>query len=154
MKKAFLIIIAVLLLGFGYWTISPLFLDTEISETVEDIATVSTAEADIQQVAVGTFTDVDSFHKGEGTVKIIKAGEKYFVRFEDDFKVTNGPDLFVYFGKDGKYAKIAQIGRLKGNVGAQNYEVPADIDPSVFDEVWIWCRAFSQPFSVAKLTWK
>ena len=168
MKKVIIGIVVVGASAFGYWTISPLFLDKVVSESLEDIAEVSHERlsaqepetqtgkepvdtSDVETIAVGTFTDVDGFHNGEGTVKVIKTGEKYFVRFEDDFRVTNGPDLFVYFGKDGQYAKAALIGGLKGNIGSQNYEVPVDIDPTAFDEVWIWCRAFAQPFAHAKL---
>ncbi|OGM98615.1 MAG: hypothetical protein A2915_02160 [Candidatus Yanofskybacteria bacterium RIFCSPLOWO2_01_FULL_41_34] len=71
--------------------------------------------------------------------------------FEDNFKVTNGPDLFVYFGKDGKYSSEARIGALKGNIGGQNYEVSESINPEEYNEVWVWCRAFSVPFSSAVL---
>lgn len=90
-------------------------------------------------------------HSGEGTASLVSVNGKYFVRLEDDFRVTNGPDLYVGFGKDGAYAADGEIARLKGNIGGQNYEVPAGIDVSQFNEVWIWCRAFSVPFAKAKL---
>lgn len=137
--------------GIGYWLIAPLFIDKEVSETMEDIREMAPAGSGQVIVSQGNFTDADGFHKGEGTVKLIKAGDKYFVRFEDDFKVTNGPDLFVYFGKDGKYSSEARIGALKGNIGGQNYELPAGINPNNYNEVWVWCRAFSVPFSSAVL---
>lgn len=151
MKKKILIILTVAVVGIGYWLIAPLFMDKEVSETEEDIETMAPAGAVQVVVAQGSFTDADDFHKGEGTVKIIKAGDKYFVRFEDDFKVTNGPDLFVHFGKDGNYSDEARLGVLKGNIGGQNYEVPEDINPEDYNEIWIWCRAFSTPFSSAIL---
>jgi len=77
-------------------------------------------------------------------------GKKY-IRFEDDFTVTNGPDLFVYLGNNGQYDADTNLGRLKGNVGSQNYEVPAEIDVSQYSEVWVWCRAFFVPFGHAVL---
>ena len=40
---------------------------------------------------------------------------------------------------------------LKGNIGGQNYEVPAGIDPLLYNEIWVWCRAFSVPFAKAVL---
>ena len=90
-------------------------------------------------------------HNAEGVAKLIRIGDRYYVRFKDNFRVTNGPDLFVYFGKNGKYVAEAQLGALKGNVGGQNYEVPKEINPEEFNEVWVWCRAFSTPFAKAEL---
>lgn len=90
-------------------------------------------------------------HNGQGTAKLLRINGKYFVRFEDDFAVTNGPDLFVGFGKDGEYKSEAQLAPLKGNEGSQNYELPDSIDVSQYNEVWIWCRAFHVPFAKAVL---
>jgi hypothetical protein len=41
---------------------------------------------------------------------------------------------------------------LRSNSGAQAYKVPEGIDPDAFDEVSIWCRKYSVPLGVAKLT--
>lgn len=91
-------------------------------------------------------------HNGSGKASLIKVGGKYYVRFEDDFRVTNGPDLYVDLGRDGAHDGTARLGRLKGSAGGQNYEVPAGIDVSAYNEVWVWCRAFSVPF--AKAHWR
>lgn len=149
--KVFWVVFVIAGVGIGYWLIVPLFLDKKVSETMDDIKTMAPVNSAQTTIAQGNFVDADNFHKGEGTVKLIKSGDKYFVRFEDDFKVTNGPDLFVYFGKDGKYSSEARLGALKGNIGGQNYEVPAGINPNDYNEVWVWCRAFSVPFSSAVL---
>ncbi len=135
----------------AYWLISPLFINREVQEGIEDIAPLQSGEQAPEQLSSGTFVDADSFHKTSGTAALLKVEGKYYVRFEDDFKTTNGPDLFVYFGKDGKYESSAQLGTLKGNIGSQNYEVPSDINPNEYNEVWIWCRAFSVPFGHAVL---
>lgn len=102
----------------------------------------------IETVSAGQFTGQDQ-HNAGGTAKLLAIDGSYFIRFEDDFSVTNGPDLFVGFGKDGEYT--TQLAPLKGNVGSQNYEVPAGIDAAAFNEVWVWCRAFSVPFARAVL---
>lgn len=151
MKKILIIIFVAIAAGVGYWLGSPLFLDKKVSESVEDIKMMAQDNTAPVVVAMGSFVDADSFHKGEGTVKLIKTGDKYFIRFEDDFKTTNGPDLFVHFGKDGKYVSEAKIGSLKGNIGGQNYEVPENINPNDYNEIWVWCRAFSVPFTSAIL---
>ena len=136
----------------GYWLAAPLFIDKKVNESMDDIKTSAPAGEEAMVISMGNFMGADDFHKGEGTVKLIKVVDKYFVRFEDDFKVTNGPDLFVHFGENGEYAKEARIGLLKGNIGGQNYEVPAGIDPLEYSEIWIWCRAFSTPFAKAVLS--
>jgi hypothetical protein len=92
-----------------------------------------------------------SNHRAAGTVKIIKIDGKNYVRFEENFDAENGPDLFVHLGKDGAYDPKINLGKLKGNLGSQNYEIPNEIDLEDYNEVWIWCRAFSVPFAKAEM---
>jgi hypothetical protein len=49
-------------------------------------------------------------------------------------------------------AGFIPLGALKGNVGDQNYEVPADIDLRKYQAVTIWCRRFGVNFGTAPLT--
>lgn len=160
MKKLLLILIGLIVAGVVYWLVAPLFIDKKVSEDLSEImkpADLSEEasgealeqESLIREVKSGVFSGFDSLHKGSGSVKILESGGKYFVRFEEDFQVTNGPDLFVHFGKDGRYEKSANLGKLKGNIGSQNYEVPEGINIEDFNEIWIWCRAFSVPFAKA-----
>lgn len=156
MKKIIIVVIVIAVLGVAWWLGSPLFINKEVNEKAEEIEKImlkseNQKPTELTTVSAGDFVGADDFHKAEGAVKLIKAGDKYFVRFEDNFKVTNGPDLFVYFGKSGSYAKEGRISALKGNIGSQNYEVPAGINPLDYTEVWVWCRAFSVPFGHAVL---
>ena len=43
------------------------------------------------------------------------------------------------------------LGELKGNIGDQNYEIPADLDLSQFKSVVVWCQPFRVPFNAAPL---
>jgi len=147
MKKILITLAIIIIIPLAYWTISPLFTQTVVDEKLEDITDNQNAIITLSQ---GSFIGQGT-HNAEGTVKLIKDGEKTFIRFEDDFNVTNGPDLFVYFGKDGEYVNEARIGELKGNIGGQNYEIPENINPDSYNEVWIWCRAFSVAFAKAEL---
>lgn len=136
-------------LGIVYWLAAPLFIDKKVSESLEEIEKSQTAAPLL--ISQGSFTGADNFHKAKGAAKLLKIGDKHYIRFEEDFEVINGPDLFVHFGKAGKYAAEANLGSLKGNIGSQNYEIPTGLNPENYDEVWIWCRAFSVPFGSAKL---
>ena len=110
-------------------------------------------------VSRGRFVDADAAHKGEGTATLYALPQGgHVVRFED-FRVTNGPDLYVYLAKhpspgtagdvvDGGYLNL---GKLKGNVGNQNYVLPQGSDVSEFGSVVIWCQLFGVLFSPAAL---
>ncbi|MEE8262035.1 MAG: DM13 domain-containing protein [Gammaproteobacteria bacterium] len=43
------------------------------------------------------------------------------------------------------------LGQLKGNIGDQNYAIPADTEVSKYQSVVIWCEQFGVLFSPAKL---
>ncbi len=110
-------------------------------------------------VASGSFRGADSFHQGSGTATIYRIADgSHILRFED-FMVTNGPDLRVLLAKprdpqsrnelqDGGYINLA---KLKGNIGNQNYEIPADIDLAEQGSIVIYCMPFHVIFSVASL---
>ena len=102
---------------------------------------------------------VDAIHTGAGTATIYQLPDgRRILRFEG-FTVTNGPDLFVYLSghpeprSSGELHEIAdiEIARLKGNVGDQNYELPADLDLAQFQSVVIYCKRFATVFSTATL---
>lgn len=171
MKKILIALGVVVALAVGYWLISPLFIEEQVDETLQDILSSPVDEGvvgadtemreEMSEVAEesgatptvlkrGDFSGLAG-HNGEGAATLLAVDGKYYIRFENDFRVTNGPDLFVHFGRNGQYASEARIGELKGNVGGQNYEVPVGIDPLDYNEVWVWCRAFSIPFASAKL---
>lgn len=98
-------------------------------------------------IASGTFEAVD--HDGQGRVIVIGNGVQTFVRFEEDFQTENGPDLYAvaYVGD-----QLIELGRLKGNQGSQNYELPANIDPASVASVAVWCKRFDSVFTKAALT--
>jgi hypothetical protein len=94
----------------------------------------------------------DGFHKAGGVAKVITPSDgKTFLRLEN-LKATNGPDLYVYLSTGKDVSDIVNLGRLKGNIGNQNYEIPAGTDLAKYDTVLIWCKAFSTLFGSAKLS--
>ena len=164
MKKILIVIIIVIALLVGYWLLSPLFIDKKVQEGLEEISEqieknspsdsqdtlIPQGPENLMVISEGAFEGKGA-HSAKGTARIISSGEKKFVRFEDDFEVTNGPDLFVYLGRNGAYDPETQLGALKGNIGSQNYDIPGRFDLSQYDSVWVWCRAFSVAFGEAKL---
>jgi hypothetical protein len=111
----------------------------------------------IVTLAQGTFIPLGRY-SGEGTAIVLNDGsEQRFVRFEN-FSTDNGPDLRVYLSASDANADSAafdddfiDLGVLKGNIGDQNYEIPPDVDLSIYDTVVVWCVRFSTPFTAADL---
>lgn len=108
----------------------------------------------------GSFRDADAFHRGSGTADIYELGPGRYTLRLDTFRVTNGPDLRVLLAEapdpenfgDLTAAGYTELAPLKGNLGAQNYDLPADFDLSKAQSVVIFCHPFRVVFSVATLT--
>ena len=98
----------------------------------------------------GTFVDGDWLHKTQGTATIVTLEDGSSVLSLEDFKTTNGPDVYVYLATDDKATEFVDLGKIKANNGNQNYEI-SDIDFSKYDRVLIWCKAFSVLFGTAEL---
>ena len=107
----------------------------------------------------GQFQDADRFHKGSGAATLYRLKDGSAVLRLEDFRVTNGPALHVILtshpspsGRSEVHSgDYLDLGKLKGNVGNQNYPLPATADPSVFSSVVIYCKPFHVIFSVASL---
>jgi hypothetical protein len=100
----------------------------------------------------GDFTGADDFHMGSGTATIYRLDDGSQVLRLEDFEVTNGPDLHVFLiPEDGSMDGSVDLGSLKGNIGDQNYEIPAGVDITQFGSVMIYCVPFSVTFATAVL---
>lgn len=100
----------------------------------------------------GTFIGVgDGIHNVDGIAKILTLVDGSKILRLENLKSTNGPDLHVYLSTDKMASNFMDLGRLKGNIGNQNYQVPVDIDLSKYNNVLIWCKAFSVLFGNAQL---
>lgn len=141
------LIIALVLLAVlapvAWYLLSPLFMN----EIVAEAGAFNTRGAAIQ----GQFTDADSFHKGEGSAKLYQLLDGTYLLRLEQFRVTNGPDLHVFLaeGPDPKTSKYTDLGKLKGNIGDQNYTVPPEA--AAYRTVVIYCVPFTTVFSTAVL---
>lgn len=121
--------------------------------TVDENVTLPVIEQTPNNTLTGTFIGIgDGFHKVEGAAKVIPVESGAQILRLENFKATNGPDLYVYLSKDKSASDFINVGRLKGNVGNQNYEIPIGSDLSKYNTVLIWCRAFSFLFGSAQIS--
>jgi len=164
-------------LPVGWYLLSPLFIDRVVEEELPIVAAEATAAmeeamtepdttveepmpaemAEMRILAQGEFYDLAHEGRGRATVYELADGSRV-LRFEE-FEVLNGPDLRVWLVPvdpvpDTVGVEIPgyfNLGPLKGNIGDQNYDLPADLDLSDFKSVVIWCQPFRIPFNAAPL---
>ena len=124
---------------------------TSVSENMQDMITkIAPGSQQTPKFSnLGIFQGLKG-HQATGKAEVITVGDISFLRFED-FEVTNGPDLHVYMTKKGDIDTGIDLGKLKGNKGAQNYEL-SGINTDVYDTVVIYCQPFHVYFASATLS--
>jgi hypothetical protein len=82
------------------------------------------------------------------------------LRFEN-FSAVNGPDLQVILSVSNAPASPADLrlndtditlGDLQGTLGAQNYDIPRDLDLSRYGSIVLYSRSLDMLYSIAPLT--
>jgi hypothetical protein len=160
-RKTLGIVVAVVVLGIGWYLFRPekLFIDVRVDEGFPEGRAAGAAAAPTagQILAAGQFHAVA--HDGKGKAMIHRLGDGRRVLRLTDFETSNGPELHVYLvaaadatdNATVTSAGFVSLGPLKGNVGDQNYDVPAEVDLSRYQAVTIWCRRFGVNFATAPL---
>jgi electron transfer DM13 len=159
MKKS--MIVAVIVAGIavpaGVYAASPLFINTTIEEPLpvaydemmedkpmEDPAiTDKSGDKMMEKELAGNFAGAgDGIHNAEGVAKVVYLKDGRNVLRLENLKATNGPDLHVYLATDNHASDFVDLGRLKANIGSQNYEIPEGTDLSKYSTVLVWCKHF------------
>jgi len=163
-RKLVLLIVAVAVMAGGWYTFRPerLFINKSVSETLEGATPNATASVQGMGTSAAVALSAGTFHNGShetvGTASIYGVGGQRVLRLTN-FHTSNGPDVHVYLveaedatDNDGvTKTHFIDLGSLKGNVGDQNYDVPADVDLSTHRAVTIWCKRFGVNFGTAPL---
>ena len=92
----------------------------EVNETIAAMSPAELEKATILLLRSGNFSSPQNETQAQGIAKILSVNDNQFLRFEN-FKITNGPDLHVYFTNGIDIKSGMDLGSLKGNIGAQNY---------------------------------
>ena len=90
-------------------------------------------------------------YKIKGEWRVVQENGKTIIRFSDDFKTKNGPDLKIFLspqsigGVTGQTALegAVTLGALKSTKGTQDYVVPNGVSLANFSSVLIHCEAYS-----------
>lgn len=176
MNKLLVIAIAVIVVGrVSTFALSPYFTESTIDEAIPTGALVQSEIKGSDTIAMnqedtmmeegmmktipmsyaGEFVGVDDgVHDAQGDAYTIPLEDTSNVLRLENFKSTNGPDLYVYLSTDENASDFVNLGTLKASSGNQNYEIPDDTDLSKYNKVLIWCKAFGVLFGSAELSTK
>jgi len=165
MQRRAVLIGALAVVGAAAWyAFRPerLFINKTVNESLAAEVTVARAGApgasDMPTaIASGGFHGVHHETKGQASVYRLPNGKRVLRLTE--FETSNGPDVRVYLvaapdatdNTTVTHAGFVEIGKLKGNIGDQNYSVPSDVDLSKYRAVTIWCHRFGVNFATAPL---
>ncbi|HEX9846050.1 MAG TPA: DM13 domain-containing protein [Candidatus Nitrosotenuis sp.] len=127
-------------------------MEKTMEETMMEKQTTQSSDSEDFSAKSGVFVGVgDGIHDAQGNALVIPLENGQKVLRLEDFRSTNGPDLYVYLATDSGASDYVSLGRLKANIGNQNYDIPAGTDLSKYDNVLIWCKQFSVLFGSAEL---
>ncbi len=100
-------------------------------------------------------------HATSGRATVYQEADGKLVLRLTNFKTSNGPDVHMILvatkdaGDDANFLKNnterVELGKLKGNEGDQNYEIPAGTDLAKFQTVSVYCERFNANFGAAPL---
>ena len=129
--------------------------DTGQAAGVDPTTTVAASEP--VELSRGEFISLD--HGTSGVARVLELPDgRRIVRLEG-LDTDNGPDLYLYLGAnpaDGDEGAFdddyVNLGRLKGNQGDQNYDLPEGTDIAAYATVVVWCDRFDSAFGAADLT--
>ena len=157
-QKRVLIAATVVAVGFGWYLFRPelFFVDSKVNEGFPEASAERGASAG---TLIGSGEFRSGAHETKGSARIHQLADGRRVLRLTGFATSNGPDLRVILvaaegvkdSEDVKKAGWVEVARLKGNIGDQNYEIPADVDLEKHRAVTIWCNRFGVNFGTAPL---
>jgi hypothetical protein len=121
-------------------------------------AASSAAQPGPVDVAAGSF--VSGEHTTTGTARLERLADGSAVLRLENLSTSDGPDVRIYLSTRPAAESRAdtlgdgalELDKLKGNLGNQNYTIPAGTDLTRFHSAVIWCKRFSVTFGAAELT--
>lgn len=155
--RKFLIVAGVVAAGLvGWYLFRPELLF--VNKTVNESLPTASASVSTETLLTGRFHD--GAHKTTGVASVIKLQDGKRVLRLTGFETSNGPEVHVYAvaapdaldNETVTKAGFLDLGSLKGNMGDQNYDLPAEFDTSKYRSVAIWCKRFSVNFGTAALS--
>lgn len=107
----------------------------------------------------GSFTTIDSLHRGEGTASLYELTDNLYVLRLEPFSIVAGPDLEVILSThelprtsaEALLPSYLDLGPLQSTEGSQNYSLPEGTDISPYKSVVIYSRSLNIIYTTATL---
>lgn len=127
---------------------------------VPEATEAAPAEDVVREVAAGTF--ISHEHDTSGRASIVRLPDGHHQLVFENLSTSLGPDVRVWLSAGpvvegfagwttaGQHPHL-DVAPLKGNLGNQVYDLPADFDPAQWPTVDLWCEDFSVSFGAAAL---
>jgi len=172
------IILGLIIAGFGYYTLSPIFNNIVVDDVLPalepgGISHLSdTQKSDMMQLLEANkvtpeqmseempksqvqisqaFAVQDTpLHPASGEVRLVESDGQTIVRFEN-FKTINGPNLHIYLAKDLEAKEFIDLGPIRGTEGNINYTIPEDVNLADYPYIMHWCVPFSVLFNYVEI---
>jgi hypothetical protein len=149
----FIIVGGILLLLFRP---EKLFIDKQVNQAFPQTE-IKSKESQLQEQVVTKGQFQNGVHETTGVATIYQLADGKRILRLTNFSTSNGPDVRVVLvpteqlknNEDVKNYKYIELGKLKGNKGDQNYEIPDEIDVSTYGAVSVWCKRFNENFGAA-----
>ncbi|HSE89495.1 MAG TPA: DM13 domain-containing protein [Candidatus Binatia bacterium] len=158
-KRNIIVGLGVIVLAIAWYAFRPelLFVNKTVREEFPGGPAMASIEKGPIALTKGNFKGLAHETKGLASIYELADGKRTLRLTE--FATSNGPDVHVYLvaaevekGNDAvKEAGFIDLGSMKGNIGDQNYDIPADLDLSKYRTVSIWCARFGVNFGTAAL---
>ncbi|MBX3118339.1 MAG: DM13 domain-containing protein [Fimbriimonadaceae bacterium] len=152
--KKIALLVAIPVLAIGWYLFHPelLFVNKSVNEGLPAAGQM------VQTISQGSFQSYA--HETKGIASVVESDGKKYLRLSE-FSTSNGPDVRVYLVKGSDSAEdsvkkngYVELGKLKGNIGDQNYHIPDSVNLDEYKAVSIWCARFSVGFGGATLSQK
>jgi hypothetical protein len=129
--------------------------------TVLSLAATATATFAQSSTPIQTGVFHGQVHSTSGRASIYEGSDGKLTLRLTKFKTSNGPDVHVLLiaANDAQdndnflknNVERIELGKLKGNEGDQNYDIPAGTELTKFHTVAIYCERFNANFGTAPL---
>jgi hypothetical protein len=157
-----LIGLCVVVIAGGWYAYRPerLYVNQTVNESLGAVSAPAAAAAAAAPTTLAMGKLHSNAHDTKGNATVIDLGNGRRVLRLTEFATSNGPDVRIYLvaaadvqdNATVKTAGFVELGPMKGNIGDQNYEIPATVDLANYKTVTVWCRRFSVNFGSAPLT--
>ncbi|MGE6367468.1 hypothetical protein COJ48_22865 [Bacillus cereus] len=157
--KSILLIAGFVMIGGILWFLfrpEKLFIDKQINEALPQTE-IKSKEVKQQERVISKGQFQNGIHETTGVATIYQLSNGKRVLRLTNFETSNGPDVRVVLlpvkslknNEDVKNYQYIELGKLKGNKGSQNYEIPEEVDIDAYGLVSIWCKRFNENFGMA-----